>query len=80
MDYRVHGVLQARILEWVAVPSPEESSHPRDRTQVFPIAGGLKNPAEPPGKPKQERWAGAKLSRAWSATIRSLVGELHGQR
>ena len=28
----VHGVLQARILEWVAMPSSRGSSHPRDRT------------------------------------------------
>ena len=30
----VHGVLQARILEWVAMPSSRGSSQPRDRTQV----------------------------------------------
>ena len=30
----VHGVLQARILEWVAMPSSRESSQPRDRTRV----------------------------------------------
>ena len=28
----VHGILQARILEWVAMPSSRESSQPRDRT------------------------------------------------
>ena len=28
-----HGILQARILEWVAMPSSSGSSHPRDRTQ-----------------------------------------------
>ena len=28
------GILQARILEWVAMPSPRESSRPRDRTHV----------------------------------------------
>ena len=26
----VHGILQTRILEWVAMPSPRESSRPRD--------------------------------------------------
>ena len=26
----VHGILQARILEWVAMPSPRGSSQPRD--------------------------------------------------
>ena len=32
----VHGILQARILEWVAMPFSWESSQPRDRTHVFP--------------------------------------------
>ena len=30
MDYAVHGILQARILEWVAFPLSRGSSHPRD--------------------------------------------------
>ena len=30
----VHGILQARILEWVATPSSRGSSRPRDRTWV----------------------------------------------
>ena len=34
MDYRVHGILQARILEWVAFPFSRGSSQPRDRAQV----------------------------------------------
>ena len=36
MDYTVHGILQARILEWVAISFSSASSHPRDRTQVSP--------------------------------------------
>ena len=51
MDSRVHGILQARILEWVAVPFSRGSSQPRDQTQVSRIAGGFFT-AEPPGKPK----------------------------
>ena len=39
MDYTVHGILQARILEWVAFPFSRGSSQPRDRTQVSHIAG-----------------------------------------
>ena len=35
----VHGILQARILEWVVVPFPWRSSQPRDQSQVFCIAG-----------------------------------------
>ena len=30
MDYRVHGILQARILEWVAFPFSSGSSRPRN--------------------------------------------------
>ena len=35
----VHGILQARILEWVAISFSRGSSQPRDRTQVSHIAG-----------------------------------------
>ena len=34
------GILQAGILEWVAMPSFRGSSQPRDRTKVSLIAGG----------------------------------------
>ena len=37
----VLGILQAIILEWVAMPSSWGSSQPRDRTQVSFIAGGF---------------------------------------
>ena len=40
-DYTVHGLLQARTLEWEAVPFSRESSPPRDRTQLSRIAGGF---------------------------------------
>ena len=39
MNYTVHGILQARILEWVAFPFSRGSSKPRDRTHVSCIAG-----------------------------------------
>ena len=42
----VHGILQARILEWVSMSSTRGSSQPRNRTQVSHIAGspgGLRN-------------------------------------
>ena len=37
----VHGILQTRILEWVAFPFSRASSQPRDQTQVSHIAGGF---------------------------------------
>ena len=39
MDYTVYEILQARILEWEAIPFSRGSSQPRDRTQVSCIAG-----------------------------------------
>ena len=41
MDYTVHGILQARILGWVAFPFSRGSSQPRDQTQVSHTAGGF---------------------------------------
>ena len=38
-DYTAHGILQARILEWVAIPFSRGSSQPRDRIQISCIAG-----------------------------------------
>ena len=37
----VHGILQARVLEWVAMPSSRGSSQHRDQTQVSHLAGGF---------------------------------------
>ena len=39
--YTIHGILQARILEWAAFPFSRGSSQPRDQTQVSCIAGGF---------------------------------------
>ena len=39
MDYTVQGILQARILEWIAFPFSRGSSQPRDRFQVSRTAG-----------------------------------------
>ena len=48
----VHGILQARILEWVAISFSRGSSQPGDRTQVSRIAG-RRFTSEPPGFVKQ---------------------------
>ena len=41
MDYTVHGILHARIQEWVAIHFSRETSQPREWTQVSHIAGGF---------------------------------------
>ena len=51
MDYTVHGILQARILERAAFPFSRGSSQPRDQTQISRIAGRFFI-AEPQGKSK----------------------------
>ena len=38
MDYIIHGILQARILEWVTFPFSSGSSQLRDQTQVSQTA------------------------------------------
>ena len=35
----VHGIFQARVLEWIAISFSKGSSQPRNRTQVSRIAG-----------------------------------------
>ena len=49
MDYIVHGILQPRILEWVAFPLSRGSPQPRDWTQVSHISDDSL-PAKPQGK------------------------------
>ena len=41
LDSSVHGILQARILAWIAILFSRGSTQPRDQTQVSHIAGRL---------------------------------------
>ena len=50
LDSSVHGISQAPMLEWVAIPFPRGSSQTRDWTHVSCIAGGSFT-TELPGKP-----------------------------
>ena len=68
----VHGIFQARILEWVAMPSSRGFSPPRDQTSISCIAGGFFT-TESPGsevkawglpKAKKGLWAEKKLELA----------------
>ena len=38
-SFSTHGIFQARVLEWVAIPFSRGSSPPRDQTQIFWTAG-----------------------------------------
>ena len=56
----VYGILQARILEWVAIPFSGGSSRPRDQTQVSHIAGRFFTIwAIPEAKPGVKLWSNA---------------------
>ena len=52
--FSAHGILQARILEWFAMPSSRVSSPPRDRTLISCVSriAGRFFKAKPPGEPK----------------------------
>ena len=50
MNYTVHGVLQARILEWITVPSPGDLPNPGMEPRC-PTLQGNSLPAEPQGMP-----------------------------
>ena len=52
----VHGIPQARILEWVAIPFSRGSSQPRNQTGVSCIAGGFFTSWAT--KEAQEYWSG----------------------
>ena len=54
-DYTAHGIFQARILQWVAIPF-KRSAWPRDQTQVSYIAGGFFTSWAT--KEAQEYWSG----------------------
>ena len=73
MDYTVHGIVQARIVECVAFPFSRESSQPRDQTQVSHIACDSL-PAEPQWTPKNIGVGGIFLTQE---SNRSL---LHGRQ
>ena len=49
----IHGILQARILEWVAISFSRGSSQCKNQTRVSHIASRGFLTSEPPGKPKR---------------------------
>ena len=74
--FSVLGILQARILKWVAVPFSRGSSQPRYQTQVSCIEGDSL-PSEPPGKPKNTRVSSLSLLQEIFMTQELNWGLLH---
>ena len=70
MDYRVHGILQARILEWVTFPFSRVTSQHKDGTQVSqprsPALWADSFPPESQGSPRILEWVSYSFYRASS--------------
>ena len=68
MDYTIHGILQARVLEWVAFPFSRESSQPKLRPPASQVDS---LPTEPQGKPKNTG-VGSLYPLQWTFPIQEL--------
>ena len=80
MDYTVHGILQARVLEWVAFPFSGGSSQPRNQTQVSLTAGRFFTNCTVRGATitshysitsKQDRSSSQNFQESWEANTRT---------
>ena len=76
MDYSppgssIHGILQARILEWVALPSPRDRPNPGIEPRS-PVSQADSSPSEPPGY-QNYQWEQLVSPRyTWQRTAESL--------
>ena len=50
----IHGIFQARVLEWVVISFSKRSSQPRDQTQS-PTLQADALPSEPPGRRQKKK-------------------------
>ena len=75
----VHGILQARILEWVAIPFSRGSSWPNDRTHIFCasyVAGGFFTTLR--GSPWEKAAAAAKSLQSCPTLCNTIDGSPPG--
>ena len=71
----VHGIFQARILEWVAIPSPGDLPDPGSEPASPPLAGRFFT-TEPPGKPTHPQYTGTELGTATGGARGQLISPL----
>ena len=80
LDSSVHGILQARIPEWAAMPSTKGSSRPRNPTRISCLlhrqAGSL--PLAPPGK--AEKRTGLDINRNLFTNTHFQENLIYGRR
>ena len=79
MDYTVHGILQARILQWVAFPFSRALPNPGIEPRV-PTLQVDSLPAKPQGKPKNTGMGSLSLLQQIFPTQESNQGLLHCRR
>ena len=85
MSDKVHGILQARILEWVDFPFSRGSFQPRDQTQVFCITGRFFYQLSYQGSPRILEWVAYPISSgsSWPRNqtgVSCIAGRLLGFR
>ena len=85
MYYTVHGILQSRILAWVAFPFSRGSFQPRDQTQVFCITGRFFYQLSYQGSPRILEWVAYPISSgsSWPRNqtgVSCIAGRLLGFR
>ena len=73
VDYIVHGILQARILEWVAIPFSRGSSQPRDQTQGLLYCRWIIYQLRNKGSPRILEWVAYPFS-SRSSWPRNCIG------
>ena len=81
MDYIVHGILQARTLEWVTFPFSRDLPNPGIELRS-PTLQADSLPAEPQGKPQDPMVTGMSLQGLWGGLEQDLRGrqrERHDQ-
>ena len=79
INYTVHGLLQARIMEWVTFPFSGDLPNPGIEPRS-PVLQAVSLPAEPPGKPKNIGVASLSLLQGIFPTQESNWGLLHCRR
>ena len=72
----VHGILQARTLEWVAIPFSRGSPPPRDRTRVSCVAGRVFT-VWASRDTHNLPWMLCKLGPVWGAKVGRLFTVVH---
>ena len=76
LGFSVQGILQARILEWAAIPFSKGSSQPRDQTQVSCIAGEFFTMWATREAPEREERQAEDIKKRWQEYTEELYKKI----